>query len=607
MTKKENKKIPRLQEKSKKTVLNKKTVLKMEKLALANILEDIQEDREEVESQRKAILNILEDVNFAQTELKQKYKELEAISELTHALGLSLELTSVMHSAGNAINNIIPNSIVVFCLATLDSDYIDNNINIYSVDYLGERDLGYIKEKVNKALTSKCTIDFCKVEREKLKIEFLLGENKKTEISIPKKNVIDHIDVPINILNKSVGLISIFRREKIKSEDGQFNAVSTIIGNVTQTIERLRILVSSEYSRFSNLVDSMSNGVLMFDLNRKLLLVNPRAQKVIGRDDAEFTLDAFLKSIHGIKKTFSEDVGGVDHESEVDINNVIDNVIMNNEPASFQDVEINKRSYELFITPIRDFKREISGGAIVLHDITYLKEINQLKSEFVSVASHQLRTPLTSIRLFSEMLLDEVVGKINKDQKEYVGSMHKSTVGMIQLVNNLLNLSRIEAGRLEVRLKLVDLETFIKEIIEEVEGIADEKGVAIVFNSSTPKLADELTDPNLLRQVIHNLVVNAIRYSEGRKKEVCISLAKENNDILINVRDYGIGIPSLIHERIFSKFFRADNAVKVETDGNGLGLYIAKTIIEGLNGEIRFESEENQGTTFYIKLPSRNK
>jgi len=585
--------------KVRKRALTKKDVLKMEKLALANILEDVQEDRKEVEEQRLAILNILEDVNVARDELQQKYKELEAISQLTRSLGLSLELDSVMHSTGIAINDILPGAVVAFLIAPLDANYLDENVHIYSKDPVGKENLKYIKKKIKSLLKKEKKSKIYKNNINNLKFEFLyIDDNYKFEEKLKSE-----VHLPIEISNEKIGFISIFFSGRKVIPKKQLSTINTIVSNVTQTIERLRILVSSEYSRFSNLVDSMSNGVLMFDLNRRVILANPKAEEIIGKKQSKITFKNFLKQLRGIKKSFAEDPDIKDKKKDVDLGEVINQVVKNNEPAVFQDVTINRRTFEIFITPIRDFRREIAGGAIILHDITYLKEISQLKSEFVSVASHQLRTPLTSIRLFTEMLLDESVGKINQDQKEYVGSMYKSALVMIQLVNNLLNLSRIEAGKLEINLKPTDIEALILDIIKETDALARERNCLVKFKKSKFILKKQLTDSNLLRQAIHNLITNAIRYSEPDKCGIIVSLLSKNDMFQVSIKDSGIGIPKKIHDRIFTKFFRADNAVKIATDGNGLGLYIAKTIIDGLKGEIKFKSEENKGTTFYIRLP----
>lgn len=588
---------------AKKTVLTKKAVLKMEKLALANILEDIQDDRKEVEDQRLAIMNILEDVNMARSELQQKYKELEAISELTHSLGLSMELSSVMSSTGNAINEILPGSVVIFSIAPLDADFLDELIYIYSKKPLSSNNIKFVKKESQKFLVREKKSKLYKKKSTNIKVELLYSENRGDKKNIINNELYLAKDFSFKISGNKLGFLSIYFEESKSIPKKQLAVIETIISNVTQTIERLRILVSSEYSRFSNLVDSMSNGVLMFDLNKRVLLANPRAREFIDKKSGDITLNRFLSELHGIKKAFASDVGLNLKKERIDIDKVINKVIANNESVVFQDVSIKNKTFEIFITPIRDFRREIAGGAIILHDITYLKEISQLKSEFVSVASHQLRTPLTSIRLFTEMLLDESVGKINPDQRDYVDSMYKSALNMIQLVNNLLNLSRIEAGKLEVNLKQTNFKVLITDIIKEVDALAKEKKCIINFIAPKKDIGEQITDPSLLRQVIHNLITNAIKYSVPEKCGIDIGFQKKGRNLILNIKDSGIGIPKDMHERMFTKFFRAGNAVKVDTDGNGLGLYIAKTIVDGLNGRIWFDSIENRGTTFFIELP----
>ncbi|MCX6799577.1 MAG: ATP-binding protein, partial [Candidatus Falkowbacteria bacterium] len=432
---------------------------------------------------------------------------------------------------------------------------------------------------------------------------FLFTNDKK---SSDQKPIIDQLVIPLNILSKTVGLMVLFFKVKPKFKKHQSSPVNTIIENVIQTIERLRILVSSEYSRFSNLINSMSNGVIMFDLNNKILLANPVAEQIANSKQEDLTLDNFLGLIHKVKKTFTDEIGIRAEKEEIDMKKVIDAVIRNNEPVVFQEVTINDRTFEVSITPTRDFKREIAGGAILLHDITHLKEISELKTEFVSLASHQLRTPLTSIRLFTEMLLDEAVGPINSDQKEYINNMYKSTINMIELVNNLLNLSRIESGKLKINYEPVDLEGFMVDLIKEAMVLAEEKKCKLEFIKPKKKFEKQIIDSNLLRQVVHNLITNAIRYSEDGKGVIIVTLAKKDDSILIDVTDNGIGIPQSIQTRIFDKFFRADNAVKAVTEGSGLGLYIAKIIMQGFNGKIWFDSKDGQhGTTFHVKFPCK--
>ncbi|MCH7759367.1 HAMP domain-containing histidine kinase [Patescibacteria group bacterium] len=235
------------------------------------------------------------------------------------------------------------------------------------------------------------------------------------------------------------------------------------------------------------------------------------------------------------------------------------------------------------------------------------KEMDKLKTEFISIASHQLRTPTTSIRLFVEMLRNETTDILSDKHREYLDNIHHSAGEIFQLVDDFLDISRIESGKLEVKPKLVQLEDIIRSVINDTASLAEFKKCRVIFQTPKEKFSPVLVDKNLIKQVINNLIVNAIRYSPGDKKCNAFIFLTEKNDreYLITIKDNGIGIPEEAQKNIFSKFFRADNAVKLETEGAGLGLYIARVIIEIIGGKIWFDSIKGQGSVFYITIPKK--
>jgi two-component system phosphate regulon sensor histidine kinase PhoR len=259
----------------------------------------------------------------------------------------------------------------------------------------------------------------------------------------------------------------------------------------------------------------------------------------------------------------------------------------------------------MFFTPVRDNQKKIVGCALIFHDITHLKEIDKMKNDFVSVASHQLRTPLTAIRLFIDMLVRGQVGALNKEQAEYLDNVLQSTDRMVGLVNDLLNVTRIESGRLRVSPQPTNIINFLEGIISESQPVAASRKQKIVFAKDNFKLPLVPIDHNLLRQVIHNLITNAIRYSPEGTGVISVKVENKNSQTFtISVKDNGIGIPEEKKYRMFEKFFRADNAVKISTEGTGLGLYVSKMIVESSGGRIWYESEMNKGTTFFVEMPT---
>jgi signal transduction histidine kinase len=227
--------------------------------------------------------------------------------------------------------------------------------------------------------------------------------------------------------------------------------------------------------------------------------------------------------------------------------------------------------------------------------------VARLKTEFISIAAHQLRTPLSSVKWILKMLLEGDFGALNEQQKEFVEKGYESNDRMIHLVNDLLDASRIEEGRFGFQFVVSDLKEFLSELVNEAEVNAREK--KIVVEADLPQGEMRLIfDPNRLKLALSNLLDNAIHYTpEGGK--VRVSAKTVENFIKVSVSDTGVGIPESQKSRVFSKFFRADNVIRLQTEGTGLGLYLAKNIIEKHGGKIWFESIEGKGTTFYFTLP----
>ena len=273
-------------------------------------------------------------------------------------------------------------------------------------------------------------------------------------------------------------------------------------------------------------------------------------------------------------------------------------------PIKFEEVSIKNKVFEVFITPVKDYQGRTSHGAVIFHDITHIKEIDRLKTEFVSVASHQLRTPLTVINWYIEMLLSGDAGKIEGAKKDYLQEIYGASKRMVRLINDLLNVSRLDSGRLKIESTQTQLEDFIENVLAELRPVAKEKSCDLLFKKPKVKLPKVGIDQSLLRQVIQNLVTNSIRYSEPKLCDTAVTLEKrDDKEYLVTIKDNGIGIPKEIQARIFDKFFRADNAIRAVAEGTGLGLYIAKMIIETSGGKIWFSSEPGAGTTFYFTIP----
>lgn len=223
-------------------------------------------------------------------------------------------------------------------------------------------------------------------------------------------------------------------------------------------------------------------------------------------------------------------------------------------------------------------------------------------AEVVSIVAHQLKNPLSVLKGYLEVLLSEDFGKINEKQKEYLSDALENIGRMTRIVNYLLDVSRIEEGRYELKFEKTSLEKITQEVIKDFSSWAEASNCEITLK--TPKkLPKVLVDPLKIRQVIENLISNAIKFKGPGRGKIEITLEQKGNQFLFSCKDNGVGIPKGDFKKVFTKFYRSEQAMELDPGGTGLGLYINKAIIELSGGKIWFEKNKDFGMTFYFTLP----
>lgn len=356
------------------------------------------------------------------------------------------------------------------------------------------------------------------------------------------------------------------------------------------------VLAEEERAKDSALLGSLGEGIVVLDKNGTIVKANPMAESLTGWKAAE------MRGKNWDELVPLEDENG----KRVPIADRASQKVLETKKVFANDkyyyVRKDGKKFPVGTTaaPVL-VKGKVIGVIKVFRDITREKYIDKAKSEFVSLASHQLRTPLSSIKWFSEMLLHGDAGELAKEQKEFVNNIFLSNERMIDLVNSLLNISRIESGRIIVDPVPTDVGQLVRELIKELEVKIKEKNMqmAVSVYENMPKIN---LDPKLIRQVYMNLLTNSIKYTPAGGR-IVVMISIKDKEILSQISDNGYGIPKREQERVFQKFYRGENVVKVEIDGTGLGLYLVKAIVESSGGKIWFESEEGKGTAFWFTLP----
>lgn len=231
-----------------------------------------------------------------------------------------------------------------------------------------------------------------------------------------------------------------------------------------------------------------------------------------------------------------------------------------------------------------------------------LTELDKVKTEFISVAAHQLRTPLSAIKWIFSLLIEENSENLTAEQRSLLMKGYESNERIIRLINEMLVVTRIESGKMSYNFSFIHIEDIIENCLDDFKHEAKERRIDIRFIEPENKLPYINIDPEKIRTVLQNLIENAVYYTKDGGK-VVVSVIHDEGHIKVFVKDDGIGIPEKQKIGIFNKFFRAANALKIRTNGSGLGLFVAKSIIQKHGGEMGFESKEGQGTTFFFTIP----
>jgi PAS domain S-box-containing protein len=360
--------------------------------------------------------------------------------------------------------------------------------------------------------------------------------------------------------------------------------------HILEDVNSNRKALSAEKNKVEAIINNLVDGLIMVDKNKRVVLINPKAGKFLGIKEKEMLGKTLLelRRVPLIKK-LSQLLG--------------------------KEIKFKEEEYELFLEkPTEKFfqvvivgvsvEKEQAGTMIVLHDITREKTLERLKTEFISIAAHQLRTPLSSVKWILKMMVDGDLGTLLLEQKEFVRKAYEANEKMIRLVNDLLDISRIEEGKFGFNFSKYDFNKFMKEVVASFKEQAERGKVKLklkIGKSALPLVFDQ----QRIKMSLSNLLDNAIRYTMPQG-EITVSVAEKEDFAEVSIKDTGVGIPEEQKDRIFSKFFRADNVVRMQTEGTGLGLYLCKNIIEKHGGKIWFESKEGKGTSFYFTLPKKH-
>ncbi len=367
---------------------------------------------------------------------------------------------------------------------------------------------------------------------------------------------------------------------------------------VSKAIEHTGALkdIANEKSRMRVLINLLANGVMVADAEKKVVLANPAFMKImgfqgddiIGRPITVLIKNEQLQQMIESALSMTEDVL-TELTEELDIG---------------EDGEDKKAIYVVKCRPFRDRVGRNLGTITVLSDITYLKDINQRKSDFVSMVAHEIRSPMNSVMAQIKVIQDGLAGDVTQKQSEILGRASEKINGLVSLSSELLNMASREAGLIALERTECDMTEVLKDQVDFHQPKAHANGIQLKLDP-LPDLPPVLANKQNMEEVLSNLIANAINYTPGEGK-ITVSARPEKHHLCISVSDTGLGIAKEELGRIFDRFYRVKNEKTRYIIGTGLGLPIVKSIVEAHDGMIRVESKPDHGSTFYVYIPFKN-
>lgn len=545
-------------------------------------------------------------------EMDSKMYELAILKELGDRVGYSLDIHQIIDVITGSLHQFIGYSAVSYML--IEPEKVLFKVHLEKSVHRGFLD--EIRERMLKSLSALLDREFKKEQVEELISGAILIE----EVQEPVRSF---FNIPLVIAGKVVGVLTVADTQAGLYKEEQMTILYKITNQASQAVTRLQEVVTTEQGKLNAMVESMADGVLMTDLNYRIMVINPAAKKTIKMPDKkEITIFDFIDNLGG-----KFDIRGRLEES----------VKLKKEYVS-ERILLGEKFFQIFVSPVKNFsilgQETVYGGVVIFHDVTSEVEVETLRKDFTSMLVHELRSPLDGIKKISEVLKNKTIVLDNKGHDEYIELIYKNSSNMLELVNDILDVAKIESGKFTVKKQEGNIVNVIKDRVDFYSIFAKNSNVSLkaFFGKDLPEKM--MFDQEGIEHVLNNLMSNAIKYT-NEKGEVSvvtfyhkggvniqeeakaagyssanpfpakITGDEKNSCLVVMVSDSGIGIEEENMNNIFSKFRQLDtkNAVSKKQKGTGLGLVIAKGIIDEHNGHIGVASKIGVGSTFFFILP----
>lgn len=519
-------------------------------------------------------------------ELERRLNSMQIIQRLPSEIEYPYGYPEILE----AILRLLPALMQTDAAAALVQDENGWNLNIKTEEDAGEENLNWIKTQMLERYT---TTTGKPVDPNKLFHHFS-GAPAGQGPSIYNVPIQSSLYVLLKLRDRITGLLGCFSFKENAFTSLEQILLDYLVGLISNSVVNLKNLIDSERQKMKAMVESMADGVLMTDQSDEIVIVNEAARKMLHVSrKGDMITTQYLQDILGFYP-FHLTKGLID------------------QPASKrtvqEEIKVFDKTLHSIVAPVSDFERNQIGVVVVLRDITEQKESEERKNEFFSAVSHELRTPLASIGGSLDLVIKNVVGQINDKQRRYLELAKDSCDKLNMVIDDLLDLSKFERGRMEINLEPISIGKLIEEVTEKFQAVAMEKQINLHLKQSAEDISI-FGDDNRLVQVMNNLLSNALKFTPtGGEIEVEMFAPRMSPPhIGVSVKDTGPGIQANDLERVFDKFEQVRRSEARKIGGTGLGLAISRSIIEAHKGKIWVESQPGQGARFIFVIPAEKR
>ena len=539
-------------------------------------------------------------------EMSRRMYQLSILRELGERIGYSLRIDQIVEIIAASLRRLLDYSTVSYMLISTTAD--GKSKIAFSINLEKPVNKLFIEDVKKTMLTS---------------INTLLEKNFKSEdldetvsgtITDPtaEEKVGSFFNVPIVIAGEAVGILNIASVQNQRYMQKEVEILYTIMNQASDAVTKLQHVLDIEKGKLNSMVASMADGVMMIDKGKQLTVINPVAKAMLGLEK-HVTIFDVLDSLSNV----------IDFRTKLEESIDKDRLVV--APA----ITLNDKVFQILITPVKD-KQDVSLGAVViLHDVTKEKELEKMREDFTNMMVHELRSPLTGVRGIANLLVTDKVKNDAVKYADFVSLIQTNTEDMLGLVNDLLDVAKLDSGKFQLIKKPSDISELIQRRVASFKALADQNNLSLEAKIAPDVPGNFNFDEHKISQVLNNLISNSIKFTDpGGKVTVSAFLLPAGKDLaekvveqslvwpglkkgvnvksemlMIGVTDTGVGISNEKIGKLFNKFVQLESTAKSEKKGTGLGLVVSKGIIEAHQGKIGVFSEPGEGTTFYFTLP----